>query len=81
MRFSFSFFALQTVGIVGGTAYGVAKKAKRVAVRIFDCAGNGTWGGNLAALAWVALDRTTSVLAPLILAPLECAGDDVAHRK
>ena len=55
--------AIQTAGIVGSKTYGVAKKVKLVSARIFDCEGRGSWAGNLAAIAWVANQRTTAVSA------------------
>jgi subtilisin family serine protease len=41
-------------GTIAGTAYGVAKKARVVPVRVLDCAGSGTWSGIIAGLDWVA---------------------------
>jgi subtilisin family serine protease len=40
-------------GTVGGTTYGVAKDVKLVAVRVLDCAGEGTSDGLIAAIDWV----------------------------
>jgi subtilisin family serine protease len=40
-------------GTVAGTAYGVAKTATVVPVRVLDCAGSGTWSGIIAGLDWV----------------------------
>jgi subtilisin family serine protease len=40
-------------GTVGGAAYGVAKGARLVAVRVLDCSGNGTGSGLIGALDWV----------------------------
>ena len=40
-------------GTVGGTAYGVAKAVRLVAVKVLDCAGNGSLSGVVAGVDWV----------------------------
>jgi subtilisin family serine protease len=40
-------------GTVGGTSHGVAKGVTLVAVRVLDCAGNGTTAGVIAGIDWV----------------------------
>ncbi|HVF20729.1 MAG TPA: S8 family peptidase [Mycobacteriales bacterium] len=40
-------------GTVGGAAYGVAKQVRLVAVRVLDCAGEGTTAGVVAGLDWI----------------------------
>ncbi|MEH1017010.1 S8 family peptidase [Micromonospora sp. CPCC 206060] len=40
-------------GIAGGTTYGVAKRARLVAVRVLNCAGSGTIAGVIAGVNWV----------------------------
>ncbi|MFG1902261.1 S8 family serine peptidase [Micromonospora carbonacea] len=40
-------------GTVGGATYGVAKDVDLVAVRVLDCAGNGTTEGVVAGIDWV----------------------------
>ncbi|HEX8866689.1 MAG TPA: S8 family peptidase, partial [Lentzea sp.] len=40
-------------GTVAGKTYGVAKKAKLVAVRVLDCNGSGAWDGIIRAIDWV----------------------------
>ncbi|SES42232.1 S8 family peptidase [Lentzea albida] len=40
-------------GTVGGRTYGVAKKAKLVAVRVLDCNGSGPWDGIIRGIDWV----------------------------
>jgi subtilisin family serine protease len=40
-------------GTVGGSAYGVAKEVRLVAVRVLDCDGSGTISGVIAGLDWV----------------------------
>ncbi|MDQ3950856.1 MAG: S8 family peptidase, partial [Gemmatimonadota bacterium] len=49
-------------GTVGGTAYGVAKDVKLVAVRVLNCAGSGTTSGVIAGIDWV----TNNHLAPAV---------------
>ena len=39
-------------GTVGGTAYGVAKQARLVAVRVLNCSGSGTTSGVIAGIDW-----------------------------
>ncbi|GII79448.1 serine protease [Sphaerisporangium rufum] len=41
-------------GIVAGTSWGVAPKARLAPVRVLDCAGNGTFGGMIAGFDWIA---------------------------
>ncbi|WP_045312149.1 S8 family peptidase [Lentzea aerocolonigenes] len=40
-------------GTVAGKTYGVAKKAKIVAVRVLDCNGSGAWDGIIRGIDWV----------------------------
>jgi subtilisin family serine protease len=40
-------------GTVAGRTYGVAKKAKIVAVRVLDCNGSGAWDGIIRGIDWV----------------------------
>ncbi|GAA3738004.1 hypothetical protein GCM10022225_21140 [Plantactinospora mayteni] len=40
-------------GTTGGTAYGVAKSVRLVAVRVLNCAGSGTWDQVIAGINWV----------------------------
>jgi subtilisin family serine protease len=40
-------------GTVGGSTYGVAKSVRLVAVRVLNCAGNGTTSGVIAGVDWV----------------------------
>ncbi|MFF3806763.1 S8 family peptidase [Streptomyces sp. NPDC002032] len=41
-------------GTVGGTTYGVARKASLVSVRVLGCDGRGAWSGIIAGFDWVA---------------------------
>lgn len=41
-------------GTIGGTQWGVAKRARLVPVRVLDCAGSGSWSGVIAGIDWVA---------------------------
>ena len=45
-------------GTVGGTAYGIAKNVKLIAVRVLDAAGSGTISGVIAGVDWVTNDHT-----------------------
>jgi subtilisin family serine protease len=49
-------------GIIGGTAYGVAKSVDLVAVRVLDCSGAGTLAGVIAGVEWV----TTNAVHPAV---------------
>ncbi|MDQ4098198.1 MAG: S8 family peptidase [Actinomycetota bacterium] len=44
-------------GTLGGSSYGVARDVRLVAVRVLDCAGNGTWSGVIAGIDWVTGDH------------------------
>ena len=44
-------------GTTGGEAYGVAKDATLVAVRVLDCAGSGSYSGVIAGIDWVTADH------------------------
>lgn len=46
-----------------GTAYGVAKGATIVPVRVLDCAGSGSWSGVIAGIDWVAGHHAAGVPA------------------
>jgi hypothetical protein len=50
-------------GTVGGTFYGVAKKAKLVAVRVLGCTGGGTVSGGIAGVDWVTADHAAGAPA------------------
>ncbi len=41
-------------GIIGGSAYGVAKKTTLVPVRVLDCAGSGSYSSVISGLDWIA---------------------------
>jgi subtilisin family serine protease len=67
-------------GVVGGALYGVAKKARLVSVRVFDCAGNATTTSIQAGIGWVIDDvkahRTAATPWPAVLnlsATIACA--------
>jgi len=46
-------------GTVGGTVYGVAKKATLIAVKVLDCQGSGTNAGVISGVNWVVSSRAT----------------------
>ncbi|MER7417301.1 S8 family peptidase [Micromonospora peucetia] len=50
-------------GTVGGTAYGIAKNATLVGVRVLDCGGSGTYAGVIAGIDWVTGDHDPGELA------------------
>ena len=54
-------------GTVGGATYGVAKGARLVAVRVLDCAGNGTGSGLIGALDWVAQQKAADASTPAVV--------------
>jgi subtilisin family serine protease len=54
-------------GTVGGATYGVAKGARLVAVRVLDCAGNGTGSGLIGALDWVAQQKAADANTPAVV--------------
>ncbi|MBW5481228.1 S8 family peptidase [Streptomyces bambusae] len=41
-------------GTVGGSTYGVARKANLISVRVLGCDGTGSWSGIIAGMDWVA---------------------------
>jgi hypothetical protein len=54
-------------GVVGGSTYGIAKKAKLVAVRIVDCGGNSANSTTIAGIDWVTSHRVLPAVANLSL--------------
>lgn len=50
-------------GTIAGSAYGVAKAASVIPVRVLDCYGSGTWSGVIAGLDWVAKNHAPGVPA------------------
>ncbi|MBB5954881.1 subtilisin family serine protease [Saccharothrix tamanrassetensis] len=54
-------------GTVGGTKYGVAKKAKLVGVRVLNCAGSGTYAGVIAGIDWVTANAVKPAVANMSL--------------
>ncbi|MFD3930293.1 S8 family serine peptidase [Streptomyces sp. NPDC058614] len=54
-------------GTVAGTAYGVAKKAKIVGVRVLDNAGSGTTAGVVAGIDWVTANAVKPAVANMSL--------------
>ena len=46
-------------GTVGGSAYGVAKAVRLVAVKVLDCTGSGPLSGIAAGVDWVTADHTS----------------------
>jgi len=54
-------------GTVGGATYGVAKAVKLYAVRVLDCAGNGTVSGVIAGVDWVTANHVSPAVANMSL--------------
>ncbi|WP_158844816.1 S8 family peptidase [Saccharothrix deserti] len=54
-------------GTVGGTQYGLAKKAKLVGVRVLNCAGSGTYAGVIAGIDWVTANAVKPAVANMSL--------------
>ncbi|MDT0574178.1 S8 family peptidase [Streptomyces sp. DSM 3412] len=67
-------------GTVAGTAYGVAKKAKVVAVRVLDDAGGGTTAQVIAGIDWVTAHARKPAVANMSLGGLGNAQLDAAVR-
>jgi subtilisin family serine protease len=68
-------------GTVGGTRYGVAKKAHLVGVRVLDCSGSGLWSGVIAGIDWVAVNHVKPAVANLSLGGGTSASVDDAVRR
>jgi subtilisin family serine protease len=54
-------------GTLGGTTYGIAKRVRLVAVRVLDCAGNGTTAGVIAGIEWVTANARKPAVANMSL--------------
>lgn len=54
-------------GTVAGKTYGIAKKAKLVAVRVLDCAGSGWTSGVIAGIDWVTANKVLPAVANMSL--------------
>lgn len=59
-------------GTIGGATYGVAKGVTLVAVRVLDCAGDGTWAQIISGVDWVTGDHQSGEPA---VANMSLAGD------
>ena len=46
-------------GTVGGTAHGVAKSVRLIAVKVLSCSGSGSWAGVIAGVDWVTGHHTS----------------------
>ncbi|MFI2511717.1 S8 family peptidase [Streptomyces sp. NPDC018972] len=67
-------------GIVAGTSYGVAKKARIVSVRVLDDAGSGTTAQVIAGIDWVTRNARKPAVANLSLGGFRNAQLDAAVR-
>ena len=54
-------------GTVGGTTWGVAKKAQLIPVRVLNCQGNGTTAGVIAGVDWVTANHVKPAVANMSL--------------
>ncbi|MFD9411225.1 S8 family peptidase [Streptomyces sp. NPDC059989] len=54
-------------GTVGGTTYGVAKRASLVSVRVLNCSGSGTTAGVIAGVDWVSANAARPAVANMSL--------------
>ena len=54
-------------GIVGSSQFGVAKAVKLYAVRVLDCAGNGTDAGVIAGIDWIIANKVNPAVANMSL--------------
>lgn len=54
-------------GTVGGTTYGVAKRATMHPVRVLDCNGSGSYAGVIAGINWVTANRIRPAVANMSL--------------
>jgi len=64
-------------GTVGGSAYGVAKGASLLSVRVLDCYGSGTSSSVIAGIDWVTANRVLPAVANMSLGgPASKAMDD-----
>ncbi|MDQ3576470.1 MAG: S8 family serine peptidase, partial [Actinomycetota bacterium] len=54
-------------GTVGGTAYGLAKAVKLIAVRVLNCQGSGTTAGVIAGVDWVTANHVKPAVANMSL--------------
>ncbi len=68
-------------GTVGGKTYGVAKKAKLVAVRVFDCQGKAIKGGLVAAVDWVTANAVKPAVVNMSLGSIGSSATDDAVRR
>ena len=67
-------------GTVGGSAHGVAKAARIVAVRVLDCAGSGTTAGVIDGVDWVTENAVRPAVANMSLGGNPSAALDTAVR-
>ncbi|NHC45418.1 S8 family peptidase [Motilibacter aurantiacus] len=68
-------------GTIGGSAYGVAKKASLVGVRVLNCAGSGTTAGVIAGVDYVTANAVKPAVANMSLGGSASAALDEAVRR
>jgi subtilisin family serine protease len=68
-------------GIIGGTAYGVAKNVSLVAVRVLDCTGSGDTATVIAGVDWVTAHAVKPAVVNMSLSgPLDTALDTAVNK-
>lgn len=65
-------------GTIGGTTWGVAKKATLHSVKVFDCSGQGSTSSIIAGVDWVAANRIAPAVANMSLRANASAALDAA---
>ncbi|MEA5078518.1 MAG: S8 family peptidase [Anaerolineaceae bacterium] len=68
-------------GIVGGSKFGVAKGARLLGVRVFDCGGSGSYSDVIAGIDWVAAHGVKPAVVNLSLSGWEFDPLDTAVNK
>ena len=68
-------------GTVGGSNYGVAKQVKLYAVRVLDCAANGSTSGVIAGVDWVTANHQSPAVANMSLSGSVSTALDQAVQK
>ncbi|MEH1012573.1 S8 family serine peptidase [Micromonospora sp. CPCC 206060] len=67
-------------GTVGGNAYGIAKGARLVAVKVLNCQGSGTFAGVISGIDWVTANAQKPAVANMSLGGGADASVDTAVR-
>jgi subtilisin family serine protease len=65
-------------GIIGGSVYGVAKRAQLLAVRVLDCLGSGTVSGVISGVDWVTANARPPAVVNMSLGGAASSAMDAA---